>query len=358
MILLLLACTKGGPADDTAAATACPGDFAVLTTASDDYSVGALATVCLDDLSVQDSLASIAGDAQVEVSEGAVWVLNRSSQNSLRRYEPGLWGAPTWEVSTGEGSNPQSVAVCGDRVWVSRYESNSLLRLDPADGAVLGEVDLSTWADDDGLAELSDLVAVGDTLVVAAQQLDRDNGWLPAGGAVLALSCADGALERAWNPGPNPTLEPVGDGRVLVRTGVYFDAAGASAYDGTVRLLDVEGGNLGEPILQEGALQRNVGAAALAAESLIALSSSEDWRYQVLCQPLAGGSPVDLVDTTAFLPSLRANRRGEVWVTARSSWADASAAGGVRVVDAAGCAVASDGLTTTLDPVDIAFWEE
>lgn len=355
MLFWLLACTKSPLPVDSAAP--CAGAFAVVSTASDDYSVGALATVCLDDLSVADSLAAVTGDTVVVVDGGAVWALNRSNQNSLRRYAPEDLRVPLWEVSTGEASNPQDLAICGGEAWVSRYESNRLLRLNPEDGSTLGETDLSAYADEDGLAELNDLVAIGDTLYVTAQQLNRDHAYQAEGGLILALDCGSGEVTGSWSPGPNPTIELLGDARLLVRTGVYFDADGAFLYDGGVRLLDTEAGELGQPLITEQELGKNLGGAAAAGEHLVTIAADEAWGYEIGCVPLIGGIYTPAMSSSSFLSAIRGNRRGEVWVASRASWAAPEAPGALIVIDAVSCAVASDAVTTTLDPLDLAFYE-
>ena len=66
-----------------------------------------------------------------------------------------------------------------DKAYVTRYDAASLLIVNPQNGAELGEIDLSAFADADGLPEVSQIVRVGDRLYLSCQRLDRNGGWGP-----------------------------------------------------------------------------------------------------------------------------------------------------------------------------------
>ena len=84
----------------------------------------------------------------------------------------------------GNGTNPHDIEIVApDKAYISRYDTASLLIVNPQDGAELGEIDLSAFADADGLPEVSQIVRIGDRLYLSCQRLDRANSWRPADGS-------------------------------------------------------------------------------------------------------------------------------------------------------------------------------
>lgn len=79
------------------------------------------------------------------------------------------------------GTAPEDVlVVSADRAFVSLYNSTALAILNPSNGAPRGSIDLSAFADDDGLPEMSMMARDGDRLFIQIQRLDRKG----TGGAV------------------------------------------------------------------------------------------------------------------------------------------------------------------------------
>lgn len=301
--------------DDTVANTDA-GQVAA-TTASLDYTVGALAVAGLDDDAAVD-VATVHSDAVVRTAPGGVYVVNRLLMDTVRYYPTGS-GLPTWETSTEPGSNPHDAVLCGGSLFVSRYERSSLLVLDPADGVVRAEVDLSAFADDDGLPEVSDLVAVGDQLAVGLQRLRRLDGWTAEPqGQVVMVSCGDLSVGEAYDVGPNPVVRPWDDAEVMVL-----------ATDG-VRFLDLATGALDGPHWAEGAVDGwpdGRGGAVLIGR--------QDASHAVWCVDRAGRwdrSPW----VERFLSAVVA-QDGEAWVATRAAWTDPNGAGGIGRWDLGRC---------------------
>jgi hypothetical protein len=96
--------------------------------------------------------------------------------------------ATTAQWSTGNGTNPQDfVTVSPTRIYVSLYERNYLLIMNPQTGQHLGQIDLSAFSDSDGIPEASSMVRVGDLAFVALQRLDRNNNFLPTNPSYVAV---------------------------------------------------------------------------------------------------------------------------------------------------------------------------
>jgi hypothetical protein len=84
-----------------------------------------------------------------------------------------------------KGINPQDVAVDADgRLWVTRFEQPTVAIIEP-DGSFSGTVDLSAYADADGIPEASAVHVSGDRAYVTIERLDRCGGWASTGPGVI-----------------------------------------------------------------------------------------------------------------------------------------------------------------------------
>src|SRR5207244_1336399 len=96
------------------------------------------------------------------------------------------------QCSTGPGSNPHDVAVVGPhKAYVTRFDRPELWIVDPdassCAGFFLGQVDLGSFADADGLPEMDQMTLVADRLFVSLERLDRRRGFAPAGKSLLVV---------------------------------------------------------------------------------------------------------------------------------------------------------------------------
>ena len=138
--------------------------------------------------SVDANLGSIHSDAVARHHGGLIYVVNRLYADNIQVLDPEQDFATVIQFSVGPGSNPQDIAVVSpDHAYVSRYESTWLYEVDPVAGAVLDSIDLSGFADTDGIPDMAQMALVGDLLFVAIQRLDRDNFWLPVSPSYLAV---------------------------------------------------------------------------------------------------------------------------------------------------------------------------
>jgi hypothetical protein len=314
----------------------------LMTTLSNDYAVGSLSIASQETWEVASDVASTHADAVVSWSGGAVWVINRLRMDTVRRYELGAWTAPELEVSVVEGSNPHDARVCGERLYVSLYERDHLLVLDPHTGEELGRVDLAGEADADGLPEASDLVVVGERLYVGLQRMRRDAGWVAdAEGRVVEVDCTSGEIGRVWAVGPNPSLRVAGEQLYVV------SAAGLQriALEGAAEVELVTG-----PPSSGAWVDGDVSEAGVGM--LIARRGSE---HVLACVDLGTGAVVEAERLSNFLSSVRLSADGEAWVAARQGWEDPSLLGGLIVYDAVACEslTGEDWLRPNLAPYDV-----
>jgi hypothetical protein len=138
--------------------------------------------------SVDANLGSIHSDAVARHHGGLIYVVNRLYADNIQVLDPEQNFATVIQFSVGPGSNPQDIAVVSpDHAYVSRYETAWLYEVDPTVGAILDSIDLSGFADADGIPDMAQMALVGDLLFVAIQRLDRDNYWLPVSPSYLAV---------------------------------------------------------------------------------------------------------------------------------------------------------------------------
>jgi hypothetical protein len=237
MLALLLGC----PSDVDRGALPGGADGALVATTT-DFAVGSFAVVDLASGDVDDDVFVTSGDPLVVADAGGVVQLNGYLHDSARRYDVGDWREPRFDVGMGEGANPTGAATVGDATWISRYDAAELWILDAA-GDVTDTVDLSAWADPDGVPEMGDLLVADGVVWLALQRFDRDAGWAPNPGRVLAFDPETLEVVVDVELGPSPRLWPRASGGVWVTTGTFAttDAGFEPRLDGDLRALDVDG---------------------------------------------------------------------------------------------------------------------
>ena len=336
--------TDADTATDTGAETE-----AVITTVADDYSAGSLAVVGLEDWSIEDEIMPTSGDPVVVVDGDSVFQINRFGFDNIRVYTDS-WSAPSLEISTGGGTNPQDVALCGGEMFVSLYEAAQLNAYDMGTGTLTGTVDLSGFVGTDGSTEASSLEVLDGTLYVGLNGLDRNNDWVDDGGSVLAVDCATKTVSQSWAAAGNTALHPwlSEEGRFLV-TGRAFDGqpGGISAFDGAelslVLSADTEGWNFT--------------SVAAFGDQAVAIGVDSSWNSRLACIDLAAGAITWSESSDRYLTGVWANELGEAWVSARPGFSNPELPGGVMVFDIATCTEKTmDGwLELSLSPYSIAF---
>ena len=123
-----------------------------------DYATGGLSSLDLDTNTVVNDHLTIHSDAVVRTYRDKVYILNRLGQDNVIVLSGDDLQTPLTQYSTGNGTNPHDIAfVSEEKAYISRYGRTHLLVVNPVTGDSLGTVDLSTFADADGLPETSQL---------------------------------------------------------------------------------------------------------------------------------------------------------------------------------------------------------
>jgi hypothetical protein len=330
-----------------------------------DYSTGSCSTVDLDgSFTAHNNVAAIHSDAVVRYYEGYFYVINRTGADNIQILDPANNFLTVRQFSTGNGSNPQDVAFAGPaKMYVSRYESNSLWIMNPQTGAQTGSVDLSALADGDGLCEMSYMLLVGDRLFVAIQRLDRNTFWGPAGTSYVAVidvstdtlvdtdpSTPDDqsiALANA-NPGGEIQLNPWSGGLYLAGAGFW------GLLDGGVEEIDPVALTSTGTTFAESAAGGDIADVEIVGPAIgyCIIQNSSFHTDLILFDPSTGTkistiySPGDYV-----LPDMEMAPTGELFVSDRTTLNP-----GLRVYDAqTGAELAVSPIDVGLPPFDIAF---
>jgi len=172
----------------TAANAAPPSDYAFVV--ASDYEVsGTFSTLdVLPPWSSDAAIGNVHSDAVARCHNGLLYIVNRLYGDNIQVLDPDAAFATVLQFSVGPGSGPQDIAfVSPSRAYVSRYESAWLCEVDPIQGTVTDSIDLSGFADGDGLPEMASLALVDGRLFVAIQRIDRDYYWLPDPPSWLAV---------------------------------------------------------------------------------------------------------------------------------------------------------------------------
>lgn len=215
----LAACSSGGVEDRGTGATPPPLEGTSAFVVTSDFQTGSFAVFpVLQPESVAANVERIHSDAIARVHDGLVYVVNRLGGDNVQAIDPAAGYATRWQCSVDNGSNPHDIAFAApDKAYVTRYERASLLIVDPTTGPdcagfVRGTVDLSQFADGDGLPEMDQAVVIDGTLFVTLQLLDRRNFFRPTDRSLIALVdvATDTVIGSIELTGTNPFAESAG----------------------------------------------------------------------------------------------------------------------------------------------------
>jgi hypothetical protein len=347
-----------------ASAAARDGDFLFAVT-TDYETVGECAKIGLETpWPVAADLEPVGSDPVVRTWGNRIYVVNRLYSDNIQVIEPDPEFATVLEFSVGPGSNPQDIVfVNASRAYVSRYESTWLYEVNPATGAVTDSVDLSPFADVDGLPEMARMALCRGRLFVQIQRIDRTT-WTPLLPSYLAvvdvatnaLVDADPSLPgvqgiplRASNPNGQMQADEKAGGVYVGETGAYL------SLDGGVEKIDARNLVSDGWVVTEAALGGDLGAFALGkARGFAAVSS--DWFYStrlVSFGPDTGTFLASHYTTSGYVPDIELDT-----ATAQLFLADRKiTAPGVHVFDeATGTRLTTSPRNTGLPPADLALF--
>ncbi len=300
------------------------GRALVVTT---DFETGILASVALrPPRRVEHPDAQIHSDAVIRVSGGMVFVLNRFLGDNVQRLDPGQGLRTRYQCSTGNGSNPHDlIVVAPDKAYVTRYDRPELWVVDPSrtscDGFRRGVIDLSAFADADGLPEMDQMALVDGRVFVTVQRLDRRHGFVPTGPSRLVVIdvATDTVVGQVVLFGTNP----FGDSSGIVRepeTGRLVLATSGDLYtvgDGGLERVDPATLQAeGRFFVDEITLGGNVlDFVLLAPTKGYAILQDANLRNRLVAFDPSGASPPrTLFSREAYLPDVVLGPDGLLWL--------------------------------------------
>ena len=174
---------------------------AVVATVAADYSSGAHTVISVDPVggprSVQADLLPTISDIMVVAHENYFYRIERFQADNVTKFDIAAPGTPIYQYSvldSGEtgSANPHAlIFVNAQKAYLLRYGKTTAWIVNPsatsADGFKIGELDLSAYADADGIPEMESGIIVNGKLYVTLQRLDRDNSWVPSNTAYVAV---------------------------------------------------------------------------------------------------------------------------------------------------------------------------
>ncbi len=153
-----------------------------------DFSTGSVTTIgTTAPWNTQIDVASICSDPVGRAFGDRVYIVGRFGCDAIQVLNP--FNGYQTQIEFAVGSNPQDIWVLApNRAYVSFYESNTLLEVNPQTGATLGSISLAQFADNDGLVEMHRMFVHGRYLYVQLQRLDRGQfPYVPVAPSMLAV---------------------------------------------------------------------------------------------------------------------------------------------------------------------------
>lgn len=337
-------------------------DLAVIVTS--DFSSGSLASLRVGSDTASVNLINTHSDNVIRSYNGMVYVINRLGADNILVLDPKDLRKAVRQFSTGKGSNPQDIAFASPtKAYVPRYERASLLVVNPATGDSLKSIDLSAFADADGVPEMAAAFVVGKRVYVACQRLDRKARFAPTDKSVVAVidAAADTVIDldpkTAGVQGIDLTLKsPIS---AVLRSGrIYLSCVGSYSdlKDGGIEVVDTaQNRSLGVGI-GEATLGGNAGPLAMSSDSTgYVVVSDASFTNSIKRFDLSVKTASGLLKghSGGFTPDLQVSG-GRLYVADQGSFTDPKSAG-VLIYDAATGERLKGPISTGLPPNGIAF---
>ena len=307
----------------------------------------------------------IHSDAVVGTYRDKVYVINRLGQDNVIVLDRDNLATPLTQYSTGNGSNPHDIAfVSEEKAYISRYDLTHILVVNPVTGDSLGSVDLSTFADADGLPETSQLTVHGGHLFAACQRLDRETAtWDPTDFSVIAV--VDVTTDLLVDVDPQAegmqgivmaSKNPAGTARRGSKWFLSSVNTTGDLTDGGIEMIDLDNLISEGILLDETVLGGNIWSLAMVTDDDgYVVVADENWANTVKRIDLVTQSVSQGLDglSGGFVPALGVFGQ-RLYVLDRGSSADPASAG-VKVYDVSTDELVAGPISTGLPPSSIAF---
>ena len=147
-----------------------------------DYETGGYAVFSPGSTTAHTHVGTIFRDAVARSFGDRLYVIERWHGDNILIFEQSNLNEPVMQFSVGNGTNPHDFLLLQpDKAYVTLYEEANLLIVNPQTGQIMGEIDLSPFADDDGVPEMDLMLLHNNKVFVSIQRLDRANLFQPVG---------------------------------------------------------------------------------------------------------------------------------------------------------------------------------
>ena len=325
-----------------------------------DFQTGSYATIGLDDRKVAPTTPGrqLGSDAIARVFGGLLYVVNRFGSDNIQRLDPSQDFATRWQCSTGAGSNPNDIAVVNaGKAYVALFARAQLLIVNPSpqpdcSDFVLGSIDLSAYADSDGIPDASQLAVVGDRLYVSLERLTNFVATEPGALVVIDVN-TDQVLSAITLTGKDPFGSTAGltviDGGILVS-----EVGSFGVNDGGIERIDLASGTAQGYVVTEDDLGGDITDFVWVSEHLAyAIISKADFSNALVAFDPTTRMVTQTLVSSGNLADIELDDRGELFLADRSTTQP-----GIRIFRASdGVELTSTPLATGLPPFAIAFVE-
>jgi len=305
------------------------GDTAYCLAVGADYANGAgvLSGIALPSLMVTKNLLpqSTGSDPVIRATADKILVVNRIDAN-VTVIDKARFSVVS-QFSTGPNSNPQDIAVIGDKAYVATLGTSSLQVWDLSMvNATEPEttIDLSAYDKVDGNPDANSVYIVGDKLYVTLELLDEFIADEGNGTVVVVDTTSDEIVANFTLTAPNPLNFIVQDG-----TSLYIDtAADFSSTIGCIEVIDTAAPSSAGCLVSNAALGGNPNGFAFTGDKTYVGVSSADFSSAKLVSVSGGAVSSNLVAETEGPGSVALAPNGYI------VYSDGNA-GGIRVFDPA-----------------------
>ena len=334
--------------------------------ATTDFATGSLSVIDTETNVAQNDLLLVHSDAKVRTFDERVYVINRLGQDNILILQKDDLSTPLFQFSTGNGTNPHEIVVLSEsKAYVSLYERDYVLIVNPTTGDSLGAVSLADYADEDGLPEASQMALFGDKLFVAVQRLNRDAFFAPTEFSLIAVIDVQNDVLLDLDEGAAGTQGIAVEGKqpfgVAQRGGRWIVASVGTfgSLDGGIEVIDLVNLRADGIVISETALGGDVGPVTMLSdtEGYVVLTDAS-FVNSVRRFDLSSGSVSDpLPDLTGgFTPAVAVSGTS-LYVLDRGTFAD-PASGGIKIFDTTTDLLTAGPIATGLPPSDITFVDE
>lgn len=159
----------------------------------------------------QNIFAGVVGDdPYLRLYNGMLYVINRSDGDNVTIIDASSLTYVN-QIATGTSSNPQDVAVVGDKLYVPALGTAGVVVLSQSAGTMTSTIDLNAaTGETDGKPDCVSAFTIGTDVYVACDLLDDTNPNLPPKGngkVVVIDSTTDTVRTTITLPVPNPQSE-------------------------------------------------------------------------------------------------------------------------------------------------------